>query len=302
MGVFRRKKSFQVLMAIGSMLLLHIASAEEKLIFPGAILSVTGPSGAVKAFSTNLSGVQSAANFYSSKISQRVILLKDKGRQTISALGIQTAATSDPVPIKYSRKKDLCKRAKTRRLMAQLGGRARCSPDWAMSLSNPPDSSSLALSNDPGLFQQYGLAKMRVPMVWPRMIGGGYSIVLVTDSGVDYTHPDLKANMWVNPNEIPGNLIDDDSNGYVDDVHGINALRDTGDPMDDGGHGTHVAGIIGAVGNNKLGITGVAWKTRIVAAKSCGPILCASSASIKNLEHLLWNCPEESRPQYHGVQ
>ncbi|MEY4090406.1 MAG: hypothetical protein RJB55_2677 [Verrucomicrobiota bacterium] len=92
-------------------------------------------------------------------------------------------------------------------------------------------------------------------------------VVAVIDSGVKYDHADLAANMWTNPREIPGNGRDDDGNGYVDDVFGINAITNTGNPLDDLGHGTHVAGIIGAVGNNGAGIAGVAWKVRIMALK-----------------------------------
>src|SRR5205807_6013055 len=73
--------------------------------------------------------------------------------------------------------------------------------------------------------------------------------------------------MWVNPDEIPGNGIDDDGDGYVDDIHGINTVNNTGDPNDDHGHGTHVSGTIGAVGNNNVGVVGVCWKVQIMACK-----------------------------------
>jgi subtilisin family serine protease len=92
-------------------------------------------------------------------------------------------------------------------------------------------------------------------------------IVAVIDTGIRYTHEDLADNMWHNPGEIPGNGIDDDGNGVVDDYYGLNALARNGDPWDDNGHGTHIAGIIGAVGNNGKGIAGVAWNVRLMALK-----------------------------------
>ena len=92
-------------------------------------------------------------------------------------------------------------------------------------------------------------------------------IVAVIDSGIRHTHVDLASNMWINPREIPGNNIDDDGNGYVDDVYGINAINSTGSPIDDYGHGTTVAGIIGATGNNSIGVCGVAWNVKLMALK-----------------------------------
>ncbi len=105
-------------------------------------------------------------------------------------------------------------------------------------------------------------------------------IVAVIDSGVRYTHQDLAANMWVNPGESGSdalgrdkrsNGVDDDANGYVDDVHGINVLNGSGNPMDDWGHGTHVAGIVGAVGNNGVGVAGTAWRVKLMACKFITP-------------------------------
>lgn len=102
---------------------------------------------------------------------------------------------------------------------------------------------------------------------WEITTGSRDTVIAVIDSGVMHTHRDLRANMWVNPGEIPGNGVDDDGNGYIDDVHGINAVTGTGDPMDDDGHGTHVAGTIGAVANNGFGHVGVAWEVQIMGLK-----------------------------------
>lgn len=125
--------------------------------------------------------------------------------------------------------------------------------------------------------QRY-LASYGIEDAWLWMKDNGYQaggsenvVVAVIDTGVDYTHPDLIQNMWVNQNEIPGNGIDDDGNGYVDDVHGVNVVSNewhhNGNPMDDHGHGTHVAGII-AADNNKEGIIGIAYNTKIMAIKA----------------------------------
>jgi subtilisin family serine protease/subtilisin-like proprotein convertase family protein/DNA-binding cell septation regulator SpoVG len=102
---------------------------------------------------------------------------------------------------------------------------------------------------------------------WNLTTGGGNIIVAVIDTGVDYNHPDLAANIWVNAGEIPGDGIDNDDNGFIDDVHGYDFFNNDGNPMDDHNHGTHVAGTIGAVGNNGIGVAGVAWNVQIMALK-----------------------------------
>src|SRR5256885_1979473 len=102
---------------------------------------------------------------------------------------------------------------------------------------------------------------------WTITTGSANVVIAVIDTGVDYNHVDLAANMWVNPTECSNNGLDNDGDGYVNDCHGINAITHTGDPMDDYFHGTHVAGTIGAVGNNAVGVTGVNWNVSILACK-----------------------------------
>src|SRR5581483_6989132 len=97
-------------------------------------------------------------------------------------------------------------------------------------------------------------------------------------------HPDLAGNLWTNAGEIPGNGIDDDGNGYIDDVHGWDFLNSDNDPSDDIGHGTHVSGIVGAVGNNSVGVTGVNWTVRIMPLKICTNF-CSTSAEISALQY-----------------
>jgi subtilisin family serine protease len=102
---------------------------------------------------------------------------------------------------------------------------------------------------------------------WDFTTGDPSVVVGVIDTGVDYNHPDLAANVWTNPGEIPNDQIDNDDNGFVDDWRGWDFANDDNDAIDDNGHGTHVAGIIAAVGNNGLGVSGVSWNAKVLPLK-----------------------------------
>ncbi|MEM9446539.1 MAG: S8 family serine peptidase [Verrucomicrobiota bacterium] len=138
---------------------------------------------------------------------------------------------------------------------------------------------STLIPDDPYLAELWGLnnpgpplwgvqdADIDAPEAWEISTGTKNVVVGVIDSGIDYNHPDLIDNMWRNPGEIPNNGIDDDGNGFIDDVHGWDFYNGDADPYDDHFHGTHSAGTIGAVGNNGKGLTGVCWSVSLMALK-----------------------------------
>ncbi|MFV7783104.1 S8 family serine peptidase [Shewanella marisflavi] len=127
-----------------------------------------------------------------------------------------------------------------------------------------------AVPNDTSYPSLYGMQKIQAETAWDYVIGDSSVVVGVIDTGFDFNHPDLADNIWTNPNEIAGNGIDDDGNGYIDDIHGISAILDNGNPSDTGAHGTHVSGTIGAKGNNAMGVAGVNWQTNMVGCSFLG--------------------------------
>ncbi|MCH2135571.1 MAG: S8 family serine peptidase [Phycisphaerales bacterium] len=128
--------------------------------------------------------------------------------------------------------------------------------------------------DDPHWNDLWGMHQIHAAQAWDDHTGEDGFVVAVIDTGIDYTHGDLVDNLWTNPGEIPGNGLDDDGNGYVDDVHGWDFCNDDSDPWDDHGHGTHCSGTVGAQGDNGTGVVGVNWNCRIAGVK----FLCASGS------------------------
>ncbi len=154
--------------------------------------------------------------------------------------------------------------------------------------------------DDPGLTQLWGLdntgqtggtadADIDAPAAWDITTGSNNTVIAVIDTGVDMGHVDLSANIWTNPDEIPGNGLDDDHNGYADDIHGWDFYSNDSDPSDTNTckHGTHVSGTIGAVGDNGKGVVGVNWNVKVLPLRFLGGILCSGSDAnaIKAIEY-----------------
>lgn len=216
-------------------LFINTTRAEERSVYPGVIL-------------TSHKGLKQTLKFSNIKYESL----------SSNSLFIKNIKDAD-VPRVYSRSSSLCRKAVIRRIKKTASGYVLCVPNDALHITETP--------NDYYFSYQYGPQLMSAPNAWDITTGNQDLLAIVIDTGIEAHHPDLAQNMWVNPNEIPGNRIDDDYNGYIDDVHGINAITRVGSGMDDNGHGTHVAGIIGAVGNNSIGISGITQRVKLVSAK-----------------------------------
>lgn len=142
----------------------------------------------------------------------------------------------------------------------------------------------LATPNDPQFTSSgmYGLTKIGAPQAWDLSTGSSSVVVADIDSGMLYTHQDLAPNAWINTAEIAGNGVDDDGNGFVDDIRGWDFFYNVADPTPggSGGHGTHTAGTIGAAGNNGLNVTGVNWNVKIMPLKIYSPLGTDSTSAM----------------------
>ncbi len=124
---------------------------------------------------------------------------------------------------------------------------------------------------------------------WDTITDASNVVVAIIDTGTDWDHPDLAANIWSNPGEIAGNGQDDDGNGYVDDVRGWDFYSGDSNPDDADGHGSHTAGTVGAVGNNGLGVAGVAWSCQMVPLRFLGPQGGYTSDAVSAVEYCTTN-------------
>lgn len=209
--------------------------------------------------------LQSAAAQVSEKITRSYALVTGlvvlEPDATAAALTLPGAANKPKPDIK----------ARIRALMA-TGAFKYVEPDYELTTSLTPndarftDGTLWGLKNTGGSGGVVG-ADINAEAAWNITTGSASVIVAVIDSGIRYTHQDLLTQMWINPAEIANNGLDDDGDGYVDNVYGINAITGSGNPMDDNDHGTHCAGTIGAAANNGSPHVGVAWSVRLMACK-----------------------------------
>ncbi|HTG45742.1 MAG TPA: S8 family peptidase, partial [Verrucomicrobiae bacterium] len=156
-------------------------------------------------------------------------------------------------------------------------------------------------------------ADIHATEAWRFTTGKKSVLVAVIDTGIDYLHEDLRENIWINPGEIPFNGVDDDGNGYIDDYYGYDFVSNDSDPYDDNEHGTHVAGIIGAQGNNGLGTVGVCWDVSLMALKAfddqgngtVADAIAAIEYAVRNGARVVnasWGLDEKSRALEEAVQ
>lgn len=190
-------------------------------------------------------------------VGQRALAVDRAGGKVVERLRGATASGDRVLVLVHS--SSLSTTALARRYKADARV-TRVSPNYVRSVDS-------TLLNDPELAGQWGVFDADVPAAWEVTTGSSDVVVASIDTGVEIQHPDLAANMWQNPDEVAGNGVDDDGNGYVDDVYGIDTVNDDSYPCDDYGHGTHTSGIMAAVSDNGVGVAGVCPQAQVMALK-----------------------------------
>ncbi|MGN6386745.1 MAG: S8 family serine peptidase, partial [Verrucomicrobiota bacterium] len=205
--------------------------------------------------------------------------------------------------------------------LSKLPGVAYAEPNYRIQISalgtpvipNDFNFSNMYALRNTGLGGAKTNADIHATAAWVLSTGSSNVLIAVIDTGVDYFHEDLRDNLWRNPGEIPGNGIDDDGNGYVDDVYGYDFVSGDSDPFDDNNHGTHVSGTIGAVGNNGVGTVGVCWRVSLMECKafdetgngSVADAIQAIQYAVANGARIInasWGLEEKSRALEDAVQ
>ncbi|MBT7068463.1 MAG: S8 family serine peptidase [Verrucomicrobia bacterium] len=201
----------------------------------------------------------------------------------VTTLGLETMRKNKVVPVSRLRIKDGTA-LKDKLVEVQANPNVLyAEPNYVRSVSALPDDpliEQLWAMHNTGQNGGTDDADIDALEAWDRVTGSEQVVVAVIDTGVNYNHTDLADNMWINVGETAGNGVDDDGNGFVDDVYGYDFINSDADPIDDHDHGSHCAGTIGGVGNNGTGVVGVNWTVRIMALKAFSAQGGGSSADI----------------------
>jgi len=181
---------------------------------------------------------------------------------------LKTAATGENLPRGFELKETLIKDLNIYLLEGEQWQRVKSNHNILSTLKNEKMVLRENIPNDPDFSQLWGMTMIQAPSAWSMAVGDTSNnndqiVAALIDSGVDTNHIDLKNNLWVNKNEIPGNNLDDDGNGYIDDINGWDPFSGSG-KIPTSAHGTHVFGIMGAMGNNKKFVTGVNWNLKVM--------------------------------------
>ena len=244
-----------IALLIATLLLMSLPAKAERRLYDGVLISKAGVAPSV---------VDLAVKFETEKM--RAERLSKNAYRIIDSHRVRRSGNGKPM--EFFKGKNACRHKRVARLLKKLrahGASYSCSLNDEQTIQTTPNDQYYSVLW--GMESAENAADLNMTQAWDITTGSDSVVVGVIDTGVKYDHADLAANMWVNPGEIASNGIDDDANGVVDDIYGYNGVANNGNPMDDNGHGTHVAGTIGARGNNSVGVAGVNWNVKIMALK-----------------------------------
>jgi len=209
----------------------------------------------------NTSGVNALAA--EAKLVEKYNIIEGAGESIVLAIPrtglLGSLALGDPEVVEYNYHDSRCRTEPVEGY--------DCEPNWYLETQVEADDPYYKSGKLWGLNTKHGVDANKA---WARTVGDSEVVIAVLDTGIATEHEDLKANIWRNPREVPGNGIDDDNNSYIDDSAGFDAISSRGLPFDENGHGTHVAGTIASSGSNSIGVTGVCWDCSILPIKFLG--------------------------------